>query len=65
MGKIADADEMFTGDPEAHCSVGKSALRCINVSKAPVEVADAVALRCTPLMWNTQIWSGIGTLGLR
>jgi trans-aconitate methyltransferase len=32
IGKIAAADEMFTGDPEAYFSVGRSALGCINVS---------------------------------
>jgi len=42
IGNIAAADEMFTGDPEAYFSVGRSALSCINVSlmAAGIEAAS-------------------------
>jgi SAM-dependent methyltransferase len=44
MRKIADADEMFTGDPEGYFSVGRSALRCINVSLMAAGI-EAVSIR--------------------
>jgi SAM-dependent methyltransferase len=48
MGKviknIAAEDEMFTGDPEAYLSVGRSALRCINVALMAAGI-EAVSIR--------------------
>src|SRR5437667_3593839 len=44
MEDIAAADEMFTGDAEAYFSVGRSALRCINVSMVAAGI-EAVSIR--------------------
>jgi Methyltransferase domain. len=49
--EIAAADEMFTGDLEAYFSVGRSALRCINVSLMaarfqPVSIRTILDLPC-------------------
>jgi SAM-dependent methyltransferase len=44
MEDIAAADEMFTGDAEAYFSVGRSALRCINVSLMAAGI-EAVSIR--------------------
>jgi SAM-dependent methyltransferase len=51
MEDIAAEDEMFTGDREAYFSVGRSALRCINVSLMaariePVKIRAILDLPC-------------------